>query len=123
MPREFSRNERLSSQMLRTLNELVRFDSKDPRLSGVSLTSIDLSRDLSVARVYFSQMNPEADPADAAAGLARAAGFLRSRLGSALKVRKVPELRFTHDDSIAHGAEISRLIDIANSPGGSDNQG
>jgi ribosome-binding factor A len=123
MPREFSRNQRLGSQMLRTLNELVRFESKDPRLDGVSLTAIDLSRDLSVARVFFSQMDPNAEPSVAAEGLARAAGFLRSRLGSSLKVRKVPELRFVHDDSIVQGAEISRLIDIANSPGDSDSQG
>jgi len=122
MPREFSRNQRLSSQMLRTLNELVRFDSKDPRLAGVSLTSIELSRDLSVARVYFSQMDPSADPAQAAEGLSRAGGFLRSKLGSSLKIRKVPELRFVHDDSVAHAVEISRLIDDANRPGEPDGQ-
>ncbi len=122
MPREFSRHQRLASQMLRTLNELIRFESKDPRLAGVSLTAVDLSKDLSVARVYFSQMNPDAEPADAAEGLQRAAGFLRSRLGSSIKVRKVPELRFAHDDSIAQGAEISRLIDIANNPADSDSK-
>jgi len=121
MPREFSRNQRLASQMLRTLNELVRFEGKDPRLGGVSLTSIDLSRDLSVARVYFSQMDPDASPDEAAEGLARAAGFLRSKLGASLKVRKVPELRFTHDDSIAKGAAISSLIDDANRSAGSEN--
>ena len=117
MPREFSRNQRLSSQMLRTLNELVRFESKDPRLAGVSLTAVDLSRDLSVAKVYFSQMNPDDDPEPALEGLRRAAGFLRSRLGASIKVRHVPELRFLHDDSIEHGASISRLIDEA-SPAG-----
>jgi ribosome-binding factor A len=104
--------------MLRTLNELVRFESKDPRLAGVSLTAVDLSRDLSVARVYFSQMNPDADVLEAQQGLDRAAGFLRSKLGSSLQIRRVPELRFVHDDSIAHGAEISQLIDSANSTGG-----
>lgn len=122
MPREFSRNQRLESQMLRTLNELVRFDSKDPRLDGVSLTSIDLSRDLSVARVYYSQMDPEVDPAEAGEGLSRAAGFLRSKLGGSLKIRKVPELRFVHDDSVAHAVEISRLIDDANRADDADGQ-
>ena len=120
MPKEFSRNQRLSSQMLRQLNELLRFDSKDPRLSGVSLTAIELARDLSVARVYFSQMDPQADPGPAREGLERAAGFLRSKLGASLKVRRVPELRFEHDDSIARGAAISELIDNANASGGSE---
>ncbi len=106
--------------MLRVLNELVRFETKDPRVAGVSLTDIELSRDLSVAKVYFSQMNPDEDPAEAQEGLSRAAGFLRSRLGSSINVRHVPELRFLHDDSIAHGAEISQLIDAANAPGDAD---
>jgi len=106
--------------MLRTLNELVRFESKDPRLFGVSLTSIELSRDLSVAKVYFSQMNPDDDPEIALEGLTRAGGFLRSKLGSTIKVRHVPELRFQHDDSIAHGAAISELIDGAKASGESD---
>ena len=113
MPREFGRHQRLGSQILRTLNELVRFESKDPRLAGVSLTTVELSRDLSVAKVYFSQMNPDVDVHDAQVGLERAAGFLRGRLGSSLEIRRVPELRFLHDDSIAHGAEISELIEAA----------
>jgi ribosome-binding factor A len=113
MPREFSRNKRLGSQMLRVLSELLRFESKDPGLAGVSLTAVELSRDLSVARVYFSLLNPDDDPQPALDALDRAAGFLRSKLGRELQVRHVPELRFQHDDSIAHGAEISRLIDDA----------
>lgn len=117
MPREFSRNQRLGSQVLRTLNELVRFESKDPRLAGVSLTAVELSKDLSVAKVYFSQMDPDADALEAQQGLERAAGFLRGKLGSSLQIRRVPELRFVHDDSIAHGAEISELIESAKRTG------
>lgn len=96
--------------MLRALSEFLRFDTKDPGLSDVSLTEVELSKDLSVARVYYSLLNPDADPTPAADGLKRAAGFLRSKLGAVLKVRHIPELRFVHDDSIAHGAEIARLI-------------
>jgi len=121
MPREFPRTPRLGSPVLRSLSELLRFESKDPRLAGVSLTAVELSKDLSVATVYFSHMDPQADPGHALEGLERAAGYLRSKLGSKLDIRRVPELRFVHDDSIAHGAELSRLIDAANAsrdPGG-----
>jgi ribosome-binding factor A len=113
MPREFSRNQRLGAQILRTLSELLRFETKDPGLAGVSLTAVDLTRDLSVAKIYFSMLNPDDDPQPALLGLTRASGFLRSKLGAELLVRHVPELRFVHDESIAHGAEISRLIDDA----------
>jgi ribosome-binding factor A len=113
MPREFSRKQRLGNQVLRTLNELVRFETKDPRLKLVSLTSVDLSRDLSVARVYFSLLDPNGDPAEVKEGLERASGFLRGRLGREIKIRHVPELRFSHDDSAAEAQRISRLIDGA----------
>ena len=110
MPREFSRNQRLGTQVLRTLNEMLRFETKDPRLEQVSLTAVDLSRDLSVARVFYSMLDPNADPAPVQDGLERASGFLRSRLGRELKIRHVPELRFAHDDSAAEGQRISDLI-------------
>ncbi len=115
MPREFSRHQRLGAQVQRTLSELLRFEVKDPGLQDVSLTSVDLSRDLSVARVYFSLLDPDGDTAPVLEGLQRAAGFLRRRLGRELAIRHVPELRFVHDDSIAQGFEISRLIDSARS--------
>ena len=113
MPREFARHERLGAQIMRTLSELLRFEVKDPRLRGVSLTAVDLTRDLSVAKVYFSLMNPDDDAVEALEGLNKAAGFLRRKLGGALKVRHVPELRFAHDDSAEHGMKISELIDGA----------
>ncbi|HET6629309.1 MAG TPA: 30S ribosome-binding factor RbfA [Woeseiaceae bacterium] len=119
MPREFSRHQRLGAQVQRSLSGLLRFEVKDPGLKDVSLTAVDLSRDLSVARVYFSLLDPDGDPVPVQAGLERAAGFLRRRLGRELEIRHVPELRFVHDDSIAHGFEISRLIDSAK-PNGDD---
>jgi len=111
MPREFARNQRLSNQVLRTLNELLRFEVKDPRVENVSLTAVDLSRDLSVAKVYFSALDPDADIAQVSDGLASAAGFLRGQLGRAIKVRHVPELRFAHDDSAAEAVRLTSLID------------
>jgi ribosome-binding factor A len=99
---------------MRTLSEVLRFEIKDPGVAGISVTNVDLSRDLSVAQVFFSMLQPDDDPQPALEGLKRASGFLRSKLGSAMKIRHVPELRFNHDDSIAHADRISRLIDAAN---------
>ena len=110
MPREFSRNKRLGNQVLRTLSEVLRFETKDPSLKLVSLTAVELSRDLSVARVYFSLLDPNADPEPVKDGLERASGFMRGRLGREIKIRHVPELRFAHDDSAAEAQRISGLI-------------
>ncbi len=113
MPREFSRNKRLGTQILRTLSELLRFETKDPGLQDITLTSVELTRDLSVARIYFSMLNPDDSPVPAIEGLERASGFLRSKLSRAINIRHTPELRFIHDDSAAVSAKISKLIDGA----------
>ena len=113
MPREFARHQRLGAQIQRTLSELLRFETKDPRLQGVSLTTVDLTRDLSVAKIYFSLLDPEGNAESALEGLEKASGFLRGRLGREIKVRHVPELRFVHDDSAEHGMKISEMIDGA----------
>lgn len=113
MAREFSRNQRLGNQVLRTLNELLTMETKDPRLKMVSLNAIDLSRDLSVARIHFIMLDPNGDPAPVQEGLERTSGFLRGRLGREVKIRHVPELRFFHDNSAAEAQRISSLIDGA----------
>ncbi len=66
-----------------------------------------------MAKVYFSLVNPDDSAEAAQAGLDKASGFLRGRLGKEIKVRHVPELRFIHDDSVEHGMKISELIDGA----------
>jgi len=113
VPREFARHQRLGHQIQRNLSELLRFESKDPRLNNVAVTTVELSRDLGVAKVFFSLVDPDGDPEDVAKGLKSAAGFLRSRLGQMIQARYVPELRFVHDDSAAHSVRISELLDDA----------
>ena len=71
MPREFSRKQRMATQVLRILSELLRFEVKDPGLDGVSLTGVEMTRDVSVAKVYFSLLNPEDDPISALQGFSR----------------------------------------------------
>lgn len=115
MAREFPRSRRVEQQLLRTLNELLMFEVKDPRARGVSISAVEVAPDLAVARVWFSLLDPDADPAPAAEALSSAAGFLRSRLSRELTLRRSPELRFQWDDSSLRGSSLSRLIDEARS--------
>ena len=106
-----ARQLRVSAQMARILSELLRSEVKDPRLSDVSVNEVDLSGDLGVAKVYFSLLNPDADPRPALAGFEKASGFLRSRVGAALQLRRVPELRFLPDSNVKDAMELTALID------------
>lgn len=113
MPRDFSRASRLGDQIQRELSELIRNEVRDPGLGLVTVTSVDVSRDLSHAKVYVSTLEGDEALAQSLRALTRAAGFLRSRLARMLDARTVPELHFVHDESVERGVRLSRLIDEA----------
>ncbi|MGM0594236.1 MAG: 30S ribosome-binding factor RbfA [Pseudomonadota bacterium] len=113
MGREFSRSRRVGEQIQRELAELVQRELKDPRLGMVTISAVDVTKDLSVAKVYFTVLNPGHDPQQTQKGLTHAGGFLRRELAHRMKLRVVPELRFFYDSSIENGSRLTALIDRA----------
>ncbi len=111
MPRDYPRKLRVAAELQRVLNALLSSEVKDPRLAGVTISAVDLSGDLGVARVAFSTLRPDEDPDPAAAALKKAGGFLRTRAGRILGMRRVPELHFEQDQAARQGIELTRLID------------
>jgi len=110
------RRARLADQIQRELAELIRLELRDPRVGMITLTGVEVSRDQSHAKVFFTVLGPESAAQDAQKGLAHAAGFLRSGLAHRLSTRSVPELHFQHDESVERGMRLSRLIDEAVKP-------
>jgi len=110
------RRARIADQIQRELAELIRLEVRDPRVGMVTLTGVDLSRDQSHAKVYFTVLGAPSDAEQAQEGLQRAAGFLRSSLAHRLTTRSVPELAFAFDESVERGVRLSRLIDEAVKP-------
>lgn len=101
---------RITSDIQIALAALLR-EVKDPRVSPlIGVVKVDVSGDLSYATVYVSAIEGYEATVESVKGLKNAAGFLRRELGNRLKLRKVPELRFIADDSIAKSAEIMSII-------------
>jgi ribosome-binding factor A len=113
MPREFSRSRRVEEQVKRLLAELIRREVKDPRLGPVTVTAVEISKDLGHARVFVTPFAGLGDPAHVIETLQHAAGYLRHELRKAMSLRVTPELDFRLDESIERGARLSRLIDEA----------
>ena len=111
-----SRRARIADQIQRELAELIRLELRDPRVGLITLTGVELSRDQSHAKVFFTALGAESAAEDAADGLRRAAGFLRTQLAHRLTTRKVPELHFEFDESVERGVRLSKLIDEAVAP-------
>ena len=107
------RTERLGHLIQEIIGALVLEGKiKDPRVSPfVSITRVNVSRDLSYADIYVSNIRETANIARNAEGLQNAAGFIRSRLGDTLRVRKIPRLRFHPDTGIRDGFDLVQKIE------------
>ncbi|MBQ3816948.1 MAG: 30S ribosome-binding factor RbfA [Clostridia bacterium] len=101
---------RITSDIKLALSEILK-EVKDPRVSKLlSIVKVDVSGDLSYAGIYVSAIEGYDATVQSVKALKGASGFIRRELGSRLKLRKVPELRFIADNSIEKSADISRII-------------
>ena len=112
MPRDFNRSERVAGTIRRELARLIQLELKDPDVGFISLSDVEVSRDLAHARVFVTVFEPERASASVRA-LTRAAKFLRRRLGQQMRIRSVPELHFEHDASVETGSRMDNLIEAA----------
>ena len=112
MAKEYSRTQRVADYLQRELAELIQHELRDPRLGMVSLTGVDVSRDLGHAKVSYTVLGCESseDARESTDVLNKAAGFLRSQLSRDSSMRSVPQLRFYFDTSVARGRQLEDLI-------------
>ena len=103
------RRARFSEQLRRELSEMIRLQVRDPRVGSVTITGVDVSADLGVARVFVRSLVGD-DLARSLEGLEAAAPYLRTSLGKVLHVRRVPELRFQEDRSQVGAQRIEEVL-------------
>ena len=113
MPKEYSRTRRIGEQLKRELAVLVRTEADDPRLLMVSITAVEVTRDLAYATVYITLLGDPEQRAPVLAALNHNAVAFRRILGKQLHVRTIPKLTFVYDEVIERGAALSKLIDSA----------
>lgn len=112
MPRDFRRSDRVAGSLRRELATILQKDVKDPDVGFIGLSDVEVTRDLAHARVFVTVFEPEKAESSIRA-LNRQAGYLRSLLGQAMRIRSVPELHFHHDASVETGRHMDELIDSA----------
>ncbi|MFQ5692643.1 MAG: 30S ribosome-binding factor RbfA, partial [Nitrospinota bacterium] len=106
----YQRADRVGDLIRRELAAILQSEVKDPRIGFVSLTQVEVSPDLRQAKVYVSVYGSSEEQASALEGLQSASGFSRSLLGRRLRLKRIPELVFLTDPSIARGARIHAAI-------------
>ena len=111
----------MGQEIQRLLPDVIRKEVKDPRVSGmVTITAVEVSADLSQAKVFVTVLNAQEGVAATLEGLNSCSAFLRSQLSHLMRVRSVPALRFSYDESVERGMRLTRLIESAVEPSDSE---
>lgn len=116
------RLDKLAEEIRREISAILSEDVKDPRLSMVSVTRIEVSNDLGSARILVSVLGDEKKQEQAMQALERARGFVRTELANRIRLRHAPEIFFKLDKSIEHGIRISSIIDELKNDGSSNGE-
>ncbi len=106
----YSRSDRVGGQIQKVLATLLQKEISDPRLDGAMITTVKMSRDLRIAKVYFAATGNSNTSQEMVKGFTRARGFIKKELAHRLGLRYMPDLKFFYDDTIDRGARIEELI-------------
>lgn len=108
------RAERVGEQMKKELMDIINNKLKDPRVGFLTITDVQPTNDLSLAKVYLTVLGNDKEREATFKGLEKAKGFIKSEIGQRMRLRIVPDLQFEYDESIEYGNRIERLIQDLN---------
>jgi len=118
----FQRSQRVGEAIHKEISALLIKGLKDPRIGFVTITGVEVTPDLHLARVYFTAMGEESAQRATQEGLNHSVPFLRRELGKRLRMRYVPDLMFLFDSSVAYGNRIEKLLQDINTDQTDDQQ-
>lgn len=106
----YARSERVSGLIQQVLSDILKKNVKDPRLEMIVITGVKVSRDLRIARIYFTSSSREKSTDEVTEGFESARGYVKRTLARKLGLRYMPELKFSYDDSFDYGTQINKVL-------------
>ena len=104
------RAERVGEQMKQEIMDIVNNKVKDPRVGFLTITDVELTNDLSHAKIFLTVLGSDKEVENTFKALEKATGFIKSELGSRMRLRIMPDLTFEYDESIEYGNKIERML-------------
>lgn len=104
------RANRVAEQIKKEMGDILTTKLKDPRVGFVTVTDVDVTGDLQQATIYVSVLGDEEEKDETLLGLAKATGFIRSEIGSRIRLRKTPEITFEYDEALEYGNRIETIL-------------
>lgn len=117
----FARSDRVSGLIQKVLSEILKRDIGDPRLKMATITEVEVSRNLKLARIYFTTPDGKQKKDAAIKGFNSARGFIKRILAHEIDLKYMPDIKFFYDDSLDYGEHIDELIKSTKIENGSDN--
>ena len=108
------RLERISALLKVEISRILRQTINDPKIGFISIIEIKLSKDLGIAKVYYSQIGTEQEKEDTLARLKKVRGVIKGELGRVLHLKTIPNLRFVFDPSLEKGVDLVQKINNLN---------
>ncbi|WP_400163020.1 30S ribosome-binding factor RbfA [Brevibacillus sp. TJ4] len=112
-----TRMSRVGEEIKKELSVLLQRGLKDPRIGFVTVTDVEVTSDLQLAKVYVSIFGSEEERSASLAGLQKAKGYLRTEIGKRVKLRHIPDFVFKLDESITYGSKIENILREISSEG------
>ncbi len=106
----YTRSDRVSGEIQKVLSDILQKGIKDPRLEMITITGVKMSRDLKVARVYFTTSGGKKSMEEATEGFKSALGYVKRTLANKLGLRYMPDLKFFYDESFEYGSHIDKVL-------------
>ena len=116
----FSRSDRVSGLIQKVLSEILKRDIGDPRLKMATITDVEVTRDLKLARIYFTTPGDKRKKDAAINGFSSARGFIKRILAHEIDLKYMPDIKFIYDNSLEYGAHIDELIESTKIKNGPD---
>jgi ribosome-binding factor A len=116
----FARSDRVSGLIQKALSEILQKNIKDPRLKMTTITGVEVSRDLKLARIFFTTPDGDRKKEAAIKGFNSAQGFIKRTLADKLDLKYMPDIKFFYDESIEYGSHIDRLIKLTKEKNGTN---
>jgi ribosome-binding factor A len=110
MMKPFQRSARVGGQIQRALSELLKTKIKDPRLEAAIITGVKMTRDLRIAKIYFTTLEGEKTKHNVTEGFNSSSGYIKRILAAKLGLRYMPDLKFFYDESVDYGTHIDNLL-------------
>ena len=106
----YKRSDRVSDLLKEEISQLLLREVKDPHIGFITITDVEVSKDLQVAKVYYTILGDEKQLRESAQALSRVSRFIKRQLGKKLRMRHIPDIIFKYDHSLDYGDKIDHIL-------------